>query len=147
MGTYIMCLWPNPGFGRIWNFSLWWGLCQVFKNLYDWKTIFHDFTKYLVLYPPCISQCIGFNWHALMSKVQNKLGVQRVKGCTEQDDVRIVYTEAKDPEPNNVPPLVHLAQSFIRHLWKIWCVCTCMCGINLTITHYLTNPLPTIRNS
>ncbi len=65
MGTY-MCLWPNPVFGRIWNFSLWWGLCQVFKNLYDWKTIFHDYTKYLVLFPPCMSQCIGFNWHALM---------------------------------------------------------------------------------
>ncbi len=37
-----------------------------FSRIYDWKTIFHDFTKYLVLFPPCISQCIGFNWHALI---------------------------------------------------------------------------------
>ncbi len=31
---------------------------------------------------PCISHCIGYNWHALMLTSQNRLGVQRVKAAT-----------------------------------------------------------------
>ncbi len=37
--------------------------------------IFHNFIKYLVL---CVSQCIGYNYHALIQKDMNRLGVQRV---------------------------------------------------------------------
>ncbi len=34
-GIYI-CVWPNPGFGRICKFNLWWGIGQVSRNLcYD----------------------------------------------------------------------------------------------------------------
>ncbi len=44
----------------------------------DWEVIFHDFTVFCF---PCISQCIGCNWHALMlisQKHSHSLSVQRV---------------------------------------------------------------------
>ncbi len=36
-------IWPNPGFGRIWNFNLWWGVGHVLKNISDCEMIFMFF--------------------------------------------------------------------------------------------------------
>ncbi len=65
-GLYIG-FWPIPGFCRFWIFHLWWAIIQFFKILWIQTIICHDFTSYLVTFSPyIISQCVCFNWHALM---------------------------------------------------------------------------------
>ncbi len=53
---YMYACLAKSRFGRIWKFSLWWGIGQVLSWFY----------KVSGTYFLCISQCIGYNWHALM---------------------------------------------------------------------------------
>ncbi len=62
----IVAIWPNWVFCRIGKFNTCTLTTLILKNLHHWFVFIFDFRTYQVFSWPCISQCIVFNWKALM---------------------------------------------------------------------------------
>ncbi len=62
----IVAIWPNWGFCRIGKFNSCTFTTPILKNLHHWFVFIFDVRTCQVFSGPCISQCIVFNWKALI---------------------------------------------------------------------------------
>ncbi len=74
-----------------------------------WLERFHQLINYLVFWFPCISQCIGHNWHVLIQKCKNRLGIQRVNFPLSR--VRRPLSQAR--QDNSSPSILRTLHNYL----------------------------------